>query len=354
MSAAVDTRAARTVHLMVADKFIAPFVDFVLRHFDANEHRFCLLGAPRSDFGLRADQPLDWIAHEHDEPRLLQALFAAERIVIHGLWSERVLRLLYALPSLARKSHWVIWGGDLYDAQWQARTPGHEQNEALRRAVITQLGGAVGLPGDMDVAHERYGFRGERLVCFTYPSNLASSAPLAPREPGPLRILVGNSATESNCHLEVFARLTRHWQPGMEVHCPLAYGDPAYRDLVIANGRGQFGDDFHAITTLMPLADYNAFLGRIDAAVLHHNRQQGLGNAVTLLSLGKKVYARPEQSHSRQLASLGVRLFALAEFNAEPLDEATRAHNAALLREHHSEARLVQGLAALFAPRSPA
>lgn len=342
-------RPARVVHLMLPDKFIAPFVDFVAAHFDVAEHRFCLLGPQQNTYHLRADQPLDWIAGEADEPRLLEALFAADRIVIHGLWSERVLRLLYALPSLARKCLWAIWGGDLYDAACNGS--GDEQLRTMRRAVISQFAGAIGIHGDMDVARSLYGLGGERHICVLYPSNLALAQPpgQAPAGDGPLRILVGNSATESNCHLDAFARILPHWREGVHIHCPLSYGDTAYRDLVIRNGEGLFGRHFHAMTEFLPLADYNRFLQGVDIAVMHHNRQQALGNAASLLSLGKQVYMRTGQTLGRHLAGMGFVLHELRDFRAERPDAAERAHNMRLAREVFSVEKLVEGLAGIFA-----
>ena len=40
----------------------------------------------------------------------------------------------------------------------------------------------------------------------------------------------------------------------------------------------------------MPFNQYLEFLGKIDIAIFNHRRQQGFGNAITLLGLGKKVY----------------------------------------------------------------
>ncbi|MBX3609224.1 MAG: TDP-N-acetylfucosamine:lipid II N-acetylfucosaminyltransferase [Hydrogenophaga sp.] len=338
---------ARVLHLMLPDKFIAPFVDFVGRHFDVREHRFCLLSRPQQAFNLRADQPLDWIGDDSDEPRLLEAMFAAERIVIHGLWSERVVRLLYALPSLARKCRWAIWGGDLYDEACNGTRDEHER--LMRRTVISQFAGAIGIHGDMDLARSMFGLGGERHICVLYPTNLAVPViDSPPADDGQLGILIGNSATESNCHLEAFARIAPHWREGMHIHCPLSYGDAAYRELVVRNGRGLFGEHFHAMTEFLPLAEYTRFLRGIDIAILHHNRQQALGNAVSLLSMGKQIYMRPNQSLHRHLSDMGFVLHELHNFRAERLDEATRQHNMRLAQDMFSEQRLVQGLATLF------
>lgn len=339
---------ARTVHLMVLDKFIPRFIDFVGTHFDLAEHRFCLMGAPRWEHGLTPNHPVEWVASPDDHIRLVQTLHTAQRIVLHGLWSDAINRLLYALPGLARKSHWVIWGGDLYQAIPTEPTPGWLHQEIVRQGVISQLGGMAGIPGDMVLAQKRYGGQAQHLSTFAYPSNIAPRHAPPPSDRAGVRILVGNSATETNCHLDAFALIARHATPDMEVHCPLSYGDTRYRDLVVANGRALFGDRFKPMLEMLPLAAYNDFLSGIDIAVMHHNRQQAMGNIVSLLALGKKVFMRPDQAHSRYLQQLGMATWDLNQFDPSPLPADLRARNIEVARTHFCADRLADDLAQLF------
>lgn len=347
----MSTRAApgaRTVHLMVLDKFIPRFIDFVAEHFDLAEHRFCLMGAARWEHGLTPAHPVEWVASADDHVRLVETLHSAERIVLHGLWSDAINRILYALPALARKSHWVIWGGDLYQAVPTEPSPGWLHQEIVRQGVISQLGGMAGIPGDMVLAQKRYGGQAQHLSTFAYPSNIAPRhAPPPTSQPG-VRILVGNSATETNCHLEAFALIARHARDDMEVHCPLSYGDPKYRELVMANGRAMFGARFKPMLEMLPLAAYNDFLAGIDIAVMHHNRQQGMGNIVSLLALGKKVFMRPEQAHTRYLNQLGLATCDLSQFDPTPLQPALRERNIELARAHFCADQLAGDLSKLF------
>jgi len=274
----------------------------------------------------------------------------ADRIILHGLWADPVNRILCALPSLARKAHWVIWGGDLYRDASTLDDPIWLTQETVRYQVISNLAGLVGIPGDMALVHEQYGCTGTALTSLVYTSNLAPELPQrrTKKQGNVYRILVGNSATESNCHLEALSIIARRDDGRFEVYCPLSYGDAGYRDLVIANGKAHFGDRFHAITDMMPLSAYNALLSEIDVAVLNHNRQQGMGNAITLLGLGKKVYMRPNQTHTRFLNSLGVATYALPDFNTEAMPDSLRDRNVELIRQRFSRAQLVRELSELF------
>lgn len=338
----------RIVHLMVLDKFIPRFIEFVAEHFDRSEHQFCLMGSPRWEHGLTSDHLVEWVASADDHVRLVQSLHQAEQIILHGLWSESVNRILYALPALARKSNWIIWGGDLYQAVPTEPSPGWLHQEIVRQGVISQLGAMTGIPGDMALAQKRYGGQAQHHATFAYPSNLAPShAPHPSGLPG-VRVLVGNSATETNCHLEAFALIARHGCEDMEIHCPLSYGDAKYRDIVIANGRALFGDRFKPMLQMLPLPAYNDFLSTIDIAVMHHNRQQGMGNIVSLLAMGKKVFMRPEQAHTRYLNQLGLATWDLGHFDPTHLSPALREGNIELARGHFCINRLAADLGKIF------
>lgn len=44
----------------------------------------------------------------------------------------------------------------------------------------------------------------------------------------------------------------------------------------------------------MPPAEYSKILQEIDVAIMNHKRQQGLGNLISILWLGKKVFVRSD------------------------------------------------------------
>lgn len=341
-------RPARIVHVMVLDKFIPRFIEFVGEHFDLTEHRFCLMGPPRYEHGLTTNHPVSWVASAEDNVDFVATLHAADRIFLHGLWSEQVNRILYALPALARKAHWIVWGGDFYQPIPTEPSPGWLHQEIIRQGVISNLEGLVGVPGDLVMVQKRYKGPSRHSDAFVYPSNLAPLHVPPPTPHDGVNVLVGNSATETNCHLDAFALIARHDRGDTQVHCPLSYGDARYRDIVIANGRALFGQRFHPMMDMLPLAAYQAFLGGIDIAVMHHNRQQGMGNLISLLTLGKKVYMRPEQTHTRFFNQLGLATYDIREFDPAPMPEGVRARNMDIARTYFSADNLARDLGGLF------
>jgi dTDP-N-acetylfucosamine:lipid II N-acetylfucosaminyltransferase len=350
MAQSTTRQSTDVLHLMVLDKFIPAFIDFVGREVTVGRHRFCLIGEKRLAYGLTDDHEVEWVSTHPDLLQLVQTMHEARMIVLHGLWSDEINRILYAFPALRRKCQWVIWGGDLYinlpatpDRQWECR-------EAIRQEIISTLGGVVGLKGDAEHARQVYGFNGRFTPSFVYPSNLAPSHAAQPRSSGRIKVLVGNSSTPSNCHLEAFELIDRALtaDDDVEIHCPLSYGDADYRQLVIANGRARFGTRFHPMVDLMPLTDYLSFLSEIDIAMLNHNRQQAMGNAVNLLGMGKKVYMRAEQSHTRHLNGIGVATYLPRDFRPTRLDPRMQDHNIGVIQAHFSTANLARQLNQLF------
>lgn len=108
------------LHLMVLDKFLSPFIDFVSKHFDITNHRFVFIGKPSYKYGLTPNHPVEWIDRKSKVFRLLRYMYEAEKIILHGLWVERLNQLLFLQPWLLKKCYWVMWGGDFYFPEKQS------------------------------------------------------------------------------------------------------------------------------------------------------------------------------------------------------------------------------------------
>jgi hypothetical protein len=103
-------------------------------------------------------------------------------------------------------------------------------------------------------------------------------------------ILVGNSASLTNNHVEAFLQLAKHDLSGRKVVVPLSYGDPAYREVILKYGSKILGEHFDPVINFMPLAEYNKRISRCSVVVMNHRRQQALGNIGTLVYKGAKLF----------------------------------------------------------------
>jgi dTDP-N-acetylfucosamine:lipid II N-acetylfucosaminyltransferase len=121
-------------------------------------------------------------------------------------------------------------------------------------------------------------------------------------------ILVGNSASATSNHLEVFVQLAASDLRNRRVIVPLSYGDPWYRDRVCEEGRKILGSSFHPLLDFMPLEKYLQLQRRCSVAIFNHVRQQALGNIMSTMTSGARVVMNARSPVFRMLARLGARL----------------------------------------------
>lgn len=275
------------LHIMILDKFIPNFIEFVDKYFGRENHKYILITSEKYNFGLKKEHNIEFL-HTDDDIfiTLVQYMKEAEKIVLHGLWREKVNLILKENPLLLKKCFWIMWGGDFYFPQKQSE---------LQKYVIENVSYLVtGTKGEVDYVRNNYNAKGEHIEAFVYTSNLFKKINSSPRIDDKIRILIGNSSTETNQHFEVFNKLEIYRNENIEIFVPLSYGDFKYGMQVMKVGYEIFGDKFKPIIDYMNEQDYYKFLSTIDIGIFNHNRQQGMGNIITLLGMGKKVYMNPK------------------------------------------------------------
>lgn len=169
----------------------------------------------------------------------------------------------------------------------------------------------------------------------------------APTMAGP-DILIGNSATASNNHVEAF-ELLRHRSPEGRVIVPLSYGNADYGRQIAALGVQQFGARFDPLQQWMPIDAYNQRIGRCGFVIMNHRRQQAVGNIGAALYKGATVYLRPENPLYAFYRSLGLHLRSVDELAAgdaplQALTDAQRAENRQRIGAHYARARVIQAI----------
>lgn len=338
----------KILHLFGWDKkFVVPFIDFVAEHFDRGEHRFIVHGATQGE-DLPQDKGIIYY------PSLLKnalpvmaEIRAARKVILHGLFSSHLLYLLMLQPWLLKKCYWTIWGGDLYIHQTDAQDWRHIKNEWCRGFVISRLGHFIThIHGDYELAQQWYGAKGQWHECFMYPSNLYREYQITPKPHEGTNILLGNSASSSNNHLDALEKLRPFGGENIRIYCPLSYGDAAYGDKIAAVGKAMFGDKFIALREFMPFDEYLGVLAQIDVAVFNHNRQQGMGNATMLLGLGKKLYLQKTTTQWAFFVNMGV-VVGDVETISSPFVLNTSA-NAEKIKNYFSGKKLIAQLIGIF------
>lgn len=120
-----------------------------------------------------------------------------------------------------------------------------------------------------------------------------------------INILVGNSATPTNNHIEIFEILSKINLDGKKVVVPLSYGEDKYRTLICEKGKEILGDKFFPLTEFFPLKQYNRILACCSVAIMNHVRQQALGNIGFMLYWGKRVFLNPRGENYKFFHQMG-------------------------------------------------
>lgn len=342
------------LHIAILDKFIPPFIDFLEANFDdfSKRHTF-FIESHSLTYSIRPRENI-LFASDYDKwgkyIELLRLMYRASKIILHGLWSYRVVQLLALQPWLLKKCYWVIWGGDLYRYELEGdRDSGWQCSEKWRRFVIKRIGHLITFfDGEYELAKKWYGARGVHHKSFTYPSNICRCDVQQLIKHESINIQVGNSATYTNRHLVVIEKLSKYKGDNIKIYVPLSYGDGEYAKKVVARGASVFGEKFVPLLDFIPYDEYLKYLAGIDIAIFNQNRQQGVGNIITLLGMGKTVYMSSEVTSWRALRNLGLHIFDVEKLDIAMLTLVQAEENKKIVSECFSEANLIAQLKNLF------
>lgn len=126
-------------------------------------------------------------------------------------------------------------------------------------------------------------------------------------------ILIGNSATETNNHLELFDYLRELDLGGRRLIAPLSYGNAWYRDEIIRLGKKLFGNRFVPLRSYLPLQEYYEHIATCGTVVMNHVRQQGGTTIAAALYKGAKVFLRKESPVLDFYRNMGITLFTIQD-----------------------------------------
>lgn len=333
------------LHLTRKEKFTKPFIDFIKENFDISEHFFLLVGGQnKKEFYIEDDSYIKTISNKKDFLKYFiefnKKMYKADKIIIHGLSQPYNIYYLFLNPWLLKKCYWAMWGGDFYFP---------EKQSWIKKQVIKKMGHFITyIKGDYESAQKWYGAKGEYHECFMYPSNLYKKYDIKPKKHTTINIQLGNSADPSNNHIDILKQLVKYKDENIQLFIPLSYGNEEYAKEVIAYGKEFFGSKFIPLTDFIPFEKYLQFLGEIDIAIFAHKRQQAMGNIITLLGLGKKVYMRNDITPWQLFKDIGVKVFDVENIEIDLITEEERLDNQKKIKEYFSEENYHKQLENLF------
>ena len=166
-----------------------------------------------------------------------------------------------------------------------------------------------------------------------------------------LIIQLGNSATESNNHVDAFYIIKKFAKQNIELFLPLSYGNKKYSLFVKKFGNKIFPDKIEYVESFLPRNIYIEKLQKTNICIMFHNRQQAFGNCIPLLMLGKKVYIKDNNPLYSLFKSIGITIFdankiegmTFEEFSA-PLSEEEIKRNCDIIMNNFSQEKRLEYL----------
>lgn len=344
--------SVKNLHVLFPEKFFFDYIPFVNNNFNPSDHLFLYTRKkgkePIAD-NVKFIRFYRWGLLFYWE--LYRYANSSDKIILHSLSKNKVIWFLFLFKKFRKKSYWCLWGGDLYYRTEEYSKPFYNPlSYFIFKNVVKDLGGIVThVQGDVKLASKWFGFHGKHIDCFLYPSNLFKPMNLKSKTEETIFIQIGNSAHRSNNHIDAIDSISYLANDNVSILCPLSYGDDKNAQRVIQHGKKVFGDKFIPLTDFMPFEKYIEFLSKIDIAIFNHWRQQGLGNIITLLGLGKTVYLRDDITTWSMLMDKGIHV---RSFNTssriEKLSEQEALRNISKIKEYFSLKMLIQQSAEVF------
>lgn len=340
------------LHLFTYTLFIKPYVNFIDKNFNSKDHLFLIL-TNTGKVNLR-DNVKKISRNLKGLLLLIREIYKCEKIFLHGLIHYEIVLIFFLQPWLLRKCNWVVLGVDLYWYKLRKKSFKSNLYEVARRFVIKNMNGLMAfVKGDYELAQKWYGAKGKYYYSFLYPNLIYKDLDLlkVKKYNEETYIQVGNSADPALNHLEIFNKLEKYKDKGIEIICPLAYGNDDYRDKVIEEGTKIFDNKFNAIVGLVSFEKYSEFLAKIDIAIFDYEGQQAGGNILILLGLGKKVYIRDDITFWKLCNDFGLKVFSYnqgLDGLFEKISEDVRLKNINIIKKHFTEKKLREDWEKIF------
>ena len=150
------------------------------------------------------------------------------------------------------------------------------------------------MPGDFELIKKNY-----KLNCKLFHLNYVN--PLIQNnsfeEVSGNNILLGNSSSFTNNHLEAIDQLSKIDLKSSLVIIPLSYGDKHLATFVADYARKKLGENkVEILDKFITSSDYNNILQSCEIMIFNHLRQQAVGNVIQCLLNGSHLYLRKEST----------------------------------------------------------
>lgn len=314
------------VHIVNDDKFTRGYILFMIKSMKKWQHKFIVVSDKKK---LKLDNYDNLIYlnkwSDINSGKIRQVLMQADKIIITGAFLIYEYAVLW--PSeLWKKTSIHFWGGDFYDLR-DANNLKQSISNSVKKALFKKADSFIFLiDGEYEKFVEITGIKKKYFIAPMKgdpdePKIAALREEKIKTEGCCTNIIVGNSATSSNGHEEVFKWIYKYNSENIKIFVPLSYGDENYGKKIIEIGKKMYGEKFVPMTEFMKKDDYKRFLCSMDIGIFNNNRQQAMGNISMMLGLGKKVYIRDDTNVWERYKNSGYYIFSVTKLDGETFDQ---------------------------------
>lgn len=166
------------------------------------------------------------------------------------------------------------------------------------------------MPGDYQLMKQKYDLKAP-MYHLNYVNPVLDLS--QPKLNTGFNILLGNSASYSNNHLEIIELLSKMDLGNRKVIIPLSYGDKNYGKYIYNYAKRKLGDKVICLLDFVPIEEYFKILESCSIVIMNHLRQQAVGNIVPMLARGSHVYLQGDSSLYKFLKENGFVISLLGE-----------------------------------------
>lgn len=317
----------RILHLMENEKITRDIIELISNTADKHSHYFAIRHNKKTNIRnaemIQNNSNVFLFSDSFDGfLKLIRRTRKIDATVAHGtFWRLKFCLFWLLIPSIRKKSAWVVWGGDILGNRDVSNRSKEKFKKFFLKLALEKFF-LIGTPvkGDYELILRDI----KSKPAWSIVRYLDTSIFLAPRnriDDGITRILLGNSATKTNQHIQAMHILERFKDERIEIIAPLSYGDKGYASFVAEEGKRIFGNKFIPLESFMEKDEYYSLLGNIDIGFFNNNRQQAFGNIHMLMNSEAKIFLRKDTPMWEYFNTNGASVFSIEDIENSNFSE---------------------------------
>ena len=220
-----------------------------------------------------------------------------EWIFVHAINCNK-LKLIFTKKKYANKVIWRTWGHDIrpleYYKGWKRIVVKLFWNPYLKKVRQFKM---IAVANDIDLVNveNTFGKISNCVLKYSYdPVNdkiIENQYKFKKKKGKNIRILIGHSASELDCHIEVMQSILKYKEENILLCLILSYAGPKEYIAKVKNyAINNFGNKVEIIENFMNYEEYIEYLSNIDIAIFAQEHSTALSNVYWLLYFGKTIY----------------------------------------------------------------